>query len=95
MPRPSRQRTSSPVSEDQEPPGLFQEQADAVPPSPSWTSLCRQLHQTHLCFSSAAIPCLLLATIILLVLAVKYEHLAEPAEVALNTTLLLLKAKSL
>lgn len=69
-----------------------------VPPSGnSWwqrSGFQQRLQQGHLCYSGALIPCMMVITIILILLATKYEHLAEAAELALNATLLIVKTKA-
>ena len=66
-------------------------------PSNSWwqRSGVQRLQQGHLCYSGAVIPCMVVITVILILLATKYEHLAEAAELALNATLLIVKTKAI
>lgn len=63
-----------------------------------WRPLARQdpglvSTGTHLCFTSLILPCLFVVSLVLCLLASKYEHLAEAAQMVLNTTLLLTRAK--
>jgi len=58
-------------------------------------SRVHRLQQNHLCFSSAIVPCLIVVTVVLILMASRYEHLAEPAEMALNATLEILKLKAI
>jgi len=41
------------------------------------------------------VPCLIVVTVVLILMASRYEHLAEPAEMALNATLEILKLKAI
>jgi len=52
-----------------------------------------QQQPPHQCFSFTLVPCMIVVTVILIVLASKYKHLEEPAEIALNATLEVIKSK--
>jgi len=79
-----------------EPRRAFQHQLDNR--SVSWWSRRRTDFagpSPHLCYSSAVIPCMIVATILLILLAAKYEQLAQPAELATNITLDVLRTRGI
>lgn len=79
-----------------EPRRAFQHQLDNR--SISWWSSRRADFagpSPHLCYSSAVIPCMIVATILLILLAAKYEQLAQPAELATNITLDVLRTRGI
>jgi len=79
-----------------EPRRAFQHQLDNR--SISWWSRRRADFagpSPHLCYSSAVIPCMIVATILLILLAAKYEQLAQPAELATNITLDVLRTRGI
>lgn len=63
--------------------------------NPWWRRSRSEIQQPpHQCFTFAFVPVMMVVTtVILIVLASKYKHLEDPAEMALNATLEILKSR--